>query len=132
MKERPEVVTSQRANFLMKFSLHSSINRQIVNGQYVEGFYIYSIKVDSNGVYKMLTVLHGGGASSCTISQLERNTLYNFFLIPFYKNIEGKPSNLIQSATLEDGENIIINIQHFIRDHFHDNFFLFYLINFLS
>ena len=54
----------------------------------------------------MLTVaLHGaGGASACTITQLERNTLYNFFLIPFYKSIEGKPSNLIQTATLEDGK----------------------------
>lgn len=77
---------------------------QIVNGQYVEGFYIYSIKVESNGVYKMLTVLHGGGASSCTITQLEKNTLYNFFLIPFYKSIEGKPSNMKQSSTGEDGE----------------------------
>lgn len=48
---------------------------------------------------------HGaGGASACTITQLERNTLYNFLLIPFYKSIEGKPSNLIQTATLEDGK----------------------------
>ncbi|KAL7041295.1 hypothetical protein ACKWTF_000713 [Chironomus riparius] len=74
----------------------------IVNGQYVEGFYIYSIKVNSNGVYRMLTAIHGGGASACTITQLERNTVYDFFLIPFYKSIEGKPSNLIQTATLED------------------------------
>jgi hypothetical protein len=79
---------------------------QIVNGQYVEGFYIYSIKVNSNGVYKMLTAIHGGGASACTITQLERNTVYDFFLIPFYKSIEGKPSNLIQTATLEDGKDV--------------------------
>lgn len=77
---------------------------QIVNGQYVEGFYIYSIKVNSKGVYKMLTVLHGGGASACTIKQLEKNTIYNFFLIPFYRSIEGKPSNLKQATTLEDGK----------------------------
>lgn len=76
-----------------------------MNGQYVEGFYIYSIKAHSNGIYKMLTALHGaGGASACTITQLERNTPYNFFLIPFFKSIEGKPSNLIQTATLEDGK----------------------------
>lgn len=79
---------------------------QIVNGQYVEGFYIYSIKVNSNGVYKMLTALHSG-ASACTITQLERNTVYDFFLIPFYKSIEGKPSNLIQTATLEDGKDVL-------------------------
>jgi hypothetical protein len=53
----------------------------------------------------MLTALHGaGGASACTLTQLERNTVYDFFLIPFYKSIEGKPSNLIQTATLEDGK----------------------------
>jgi hypothetical protein len=51
----------------------------------------------------MLTALHGGGASACTITQLEKNTLYDFFLIPFYKTIEGKPSNLKQAVTLEDG-----------------------------
>jgi roundabout, axon guidance receptor 2 len=51
----------------------------------------------------MLTALHGGGASACTITQLEKNTLYDFFLIPFYKSIEGKPSNLKQATTLEDG-----------------------------
>jgi len=48
----------------------------------------------------MLTALHGGGASACTITQLEKNTLYDFFLIPFYKSIEGKPSNLKQATTL--------------------------------
>lgn len=78
--------------------------QQIVNGQYVEGFYIYSIKANSNGVYRMLTALHGGGASTCTIDKLEKNTLYDFFLIPFYKSIEGKPSNLKQTSTLEDGK----------------------------
>jgi len=69
----------------------------------VEGFYIYSIKANSNGVYKMLTALHRGGASACTVTQLEKNTLYDFFLIPFYKSIEGKPSNSKQTATHEDG-----------------------------
>lgn len=52
----------------------------------------------------MLTALHGGGASACTITQLEKNTFYDFFLIPFYKSIEGKPSNLKQATTLEDGK----------------------------
>lgn len=72
----------------------------------MEGFYIYSIKANSNGVYKMLTVLNGGGASACKITQLESYTTYDFFLIPFYKSIVGKPSNLIQTETLEDGKNV--------------------------
>ncbi|XP_055589407.1 protein sax-3 [Uranotaenia lowii] len=74
----------------------------IVNGQYVEGFYIYSRNVASNGTYRTLTVLNGGGASACTINGLDRYTEYEFFLVPFYKNIEGKPSNSRTARTLED------------------------------
>lgn len=55
----------------------------------------------------MLTVLHGGGASACTITSLDKFTMYNFFLIPFYKNIEGRPSNSKQTTTLEDGKTFL-------------------------
>lgn len=60
----------------------------------------------------MLTVVHGGVASACTITQLDRNTLYDFFLIPFYKSIEGKPSNLKQATTLEDGKCRVLTFVH--------------------
>ena len=50
----------------------------------------------------MLTVLNGGGASACTITSLEKFTLYDFFLIPFFKNIEGRPSNSKLAATLDE------------------------------
>lgn len=75
---------------------------EIINGRYVEGFYIYSYKLFSNGLYNVLTVLHGGSGTSCTISMLEKFTQYDFFLIPFYKNIEGRPSNAKSVQTLED------------------------------
>lgn len=54
--------------------------------------------------YRMLTILNGGGASSCTISGLVQYTLYEFFIVPFYKSVEGKPSNSRIARTLEDGE----------------------------
>lgn len=63
----------------------------------------------------MLTALHGGGASACTITQLEKNTLYDFFLIPFYKSIEGKPSNLKQTTTLEDGKRRLLNFPNCVE-----------------
>uniref|UniRef100_A0A182JQB0 Roundabout n=1 Tax=Anopheles christyi TaxID=43041 RepID=A0A182JQB0_9DIPT len=75
---------------------------EIINGQYVEGFYIYSRKVNSNGTYRTLTVLHGGGASACTINGLEKYTEYEFFLVPFFKTIQGRPSNSRSTCTLED------------------------------
>lgn len=77
---------------------------EIINGQFVEGFYIYSKEVIRNDAYKMLTVLHGGGASACTIEGLEEYTEYEFFLIPFFKAVEGRPSNSKRARTFEDGK----------------------------
>ncbi|KAH8293289.1 hypothetical protein KR018_007564, partial [Drosophila ironensis] len=55
--------------------------------------------------YRMLTILNGGGASSCTITGLVQYTLYEFFIVPFYKSVEGKPSNSRIARTLEDVPN---------------------------
>lgn len=90
---------------------------QILNGRYVEGFYIYARQLDQLqdvGVadaatatavpYRMLTVLNGGGATSCTFAGLLKFTGYEFFMVPFYKTVDGKPSNTKQGRTLEDGE----------------------------
>lgn len=77
---------------------------QIINGQFVEGFYIYSREIGANGTYKMLTVLHGGGASACTMTGLAKYRQYEFFIVPFYKTVDGRPSNSRVARTLEDGE----------------------------
>lgn len=77
---------------------------QIINGQFVEGFYIYSREMGANGTYKMLTVLHGGGASACTMTGLAKYRQYEFFIVPFYKSVEGRPSNSRVARTLEDGK----------------------------
>lgn len=54
--------------------------------------------------YRMLTVLNGGGATTCTFAGLLKYTSYEFFMVPFYKSVDGKPSNTKQGRTLEDGE----------------------------
>lgn len=77
---------------------------QIINGQFVEGFYIYSREIGANGTYKMLTVLHGGGASACTMTGLAKYRQYEFFIVPFYKTVDGRPSNSRVARTLEDGK----------------------------
>ncbi|XP_052863917.1 roundabout homolog 2-like [Anopheles cruzii] len=79
---------------------------EIINGKYVEGFYIYARNLNvgqpqRRQSYKMLTVLNAG-ASSCSISGLDKYTEYEFFVVPFYKSVEGKPSNSRVSRTLED------------------------------
>ncbi|XP_055539086.1 roundabout homolog 2-like [Wyeomyia smithii] len=77
---------------------------EIINGKYVEGFYIYArnLEQDSDRSYKTLTVLNAGSVSSCTVSGLQKFTEYEFFIIPFYKTVEGKPSNSRLARTLED------------------------------
>ncbi|TMW49609.1 hypothetical protein DOY81_005313 [Sarcophaga bullata] len=55
--------------------------------------------------YRMLTILNGGGASSCTMTGLLQYTMYEFFIVPFYKSVEGKPSNSRVARTLEDAPN---------------------------
>ena len=60
----------------------------------------------------MLTVLNAG-ASSCNINGLEKYTTYEFFIVPFYKAVEGKPSNSRIASTLEDGKHFLFFFNHF-------------------
>ena len=80
---------------------------QIFNGKYVEGFYIYARDLSSENQqsYKMMMVLNAGGSSTCTIPGLTKYTEYEFFIVPFYKSVEGKPSNSRIAKTLEDGKS---------------------------
>ncbi|ALC37946.1 robo3 [Drosophila busckii] len=74
----------------------------IDSGQYIEGFYLYARELRSSE-YKMLTLLNKGqGISSCTVPGLAKASTYEFFLVPFYKSIVGKPSNSRHTRTLED------------------------------
>lgn len=76
----------------------------IDSGQYIEGFYLYARELRS-AEYKMLTLLNKGqGLSSCTVPGLAKASTYEFFLVPFYKSIVGKPSNSRHARTLEDGK----------------------------
>lgn len=53
--------------------------------------------------YNMVTVLNAG-ANNYVINNLKKFTKYEFFLVPFYKTVEGQPSNSQTIQTLEDGE----------------------------
>ena len=49
----------------------------------------------------MVTVLNAG-ATSYVLTNMKKYTRYEFFLVPFYKTIEGRPSNIKLTTTLED------------------------------
>lgn len=72
--------------------------------EFVEGFYIrFRDMSGGSQKYNMVTVLNAG-ASSYIITNLRKFTKYEFFLVPFYKNIEGQPSNSRGEETMEDGK----------------------------
>lgn len=105
----------------MQFLCHPCFP-QIINGQFVEGFYIYSREMGANGTYKMLTVLHGGGASACTMTGLAKYRQYEFFIVPFYKSVEGRPSNSRVARTLEDGKpGAVISVIRSVNVHLNAN-----------
>ncbi|XP_056643381.1 roundabout homolog 1-like [Diorhabda sublineata] len=78
----------------------------INDSTYVEGLYIYFITLDIEEnkpkTYSMLTVLHTVGTSSFSVNNLDKWARYEFFLVPFFKTVEGLPSNSIITRTLED------------------------------
>ncbi|KAL6257571.1 hypothetical protein P5V15_011146 [Pogonomyrmex californicus] len=67
----------------------------------VEGLYIRYREVSEKPEYQMVTVLNAG-ATSYVLPNLQKYTRYEFFLVPFYKIIEGRPSNVKLVTTLED------------------------------
>ncbi|XP_037517477.1 protein sax-3-like [Rhipicephalus sanguineus] len=69
---------------------------------YVEGFYIrFRDMSGGSQKYNMVTVLNGG-ALSYVLNDLKKFTKYEFFLVPFYRSVEGPPSNSRSVQTMED------------------------------
>ncbi|KAH9405058.1 Roundabout 1 [Tyrophagus putrescentiae] len=77
------------------------------NQEFVEGFYIRYRAVDSDNfasdenTYNMVTV-YNGGATTYLLTNLPKYNIFEFFVVPFYKSIDGKPSNTRIVRTLED------------------------------
>ncbi|GAB6023129.1 hypothetical protein CHUAL_007213 [Chamberlinius hualienensis] len=73
-----------------------------IEEEYVEGFYIrFRDMSGGSQKYNMVTVLNAG-ATSYIITNLKKYTKYEFFFVPFFKTIEGQPSNSQVEQTLED------------------------------
>lgn len=81
----------------------------------------YESSATGPSIYKMLTVLNGGGASTCTFTGLLKYTKYEFFIVPFYKTVDGKPSNSKIGRTLEDGKSGVELVEQHVSN-WHDKF----------
>lgn len=54
-----------------------------------------------------MTTVHNSGSSSHILTGLLPYAQYDVFLMPFYKLLLGKPSNMKSGVTEEDGKNDI-------------------------
>ncbi|KAK6632671.1 hypothetical protein RUM43_013441 [Polyplax serrata] len=79
------------------------LNWKIFTAQeFVEGLYVRFRDLSGGSQkYNMVTVLKSG-ATSYLVSNLKKYSKYEFFLVPFYKSVEGQPSNSQSVQTLED------------------------------
>lgn len=75
--------------------------------EFVEGFYVRYRVIDPNNTligyedkYNMVKV-YNGGASSYVLHNLPRYSTFEFFLVPFYNTIDGRPSNTRIVRTLD-------------------------------
>lgn len=53
--------------------------------------------------YNIITVMNKA-AQSHIVANLKKYTKYEFFIAPFYKTVEGQPSNSKMAQTFEDGK----------------------------
>ena len=91
----------------------------IGNQAYVEGFFIrFRDMSGGSQKFNMKTVMNSesDGAASHIITGLRKYTEYEVFLMPFYKMMEGQPSNSLHIQTLEDvPSGIFIMIFYFLH-----------------
>ena len=77
--------------------------------RFVEGYHIHIRDMSSKDPHFDVVTLSGGGTRSHTLSDLRPDTKYSIFLLPYYEQITGNPSNLKTVTTKEDGKKNIFN-----------------------
>ena len=74
------------------------------NVELIDGYYIRYQNIRNelhSNKFNMVTVFDGS-SSSFILNDLKKFSVYQFFIIPFFRNIEGKPSNSLTVKTYED------------------------------
>ncbi|XP_065216561.1 roundabout homolog 2 isoform X2 [Planococcus citri] len=74
----------------------------INNADWVEGVYVRFRDLSAGSqTYNLATVMNAD-TTSYIVTNLRKYTKYDFFIVPFYKSVEGQPSNSMIAQTLED------------------------------
>jgi len=58
----------------------------------------------------MTVMMNNGEPKSYTLANLRKYNKYDFFLVPFFKTVEGQPSNSMVVQTNEDGKRTYLKL----------------------
>lgn len=75
-----------------------------------QGIYIRFRDLSSGSQKYNIITVPKATAETFIVNNLKKFTKYEFFVSPFYKTVEGQPSNSKIAQTMDDGNYIIINI----------------------
>lgn len=95
---------------LLEIQATSSVSLTIVwkviqDEKLIAGYYVkYREHLLFKGNYSIVTFHRGSGHYSYTLFGLKKFTQYEVTLIPFYKDIQGRDSNVLIGQTLSDGK----------------------------
>ncbi|XP_062562195.1 protein sax-3 isoform X2 [Armigeres subalbatus] len=105
--ELVDAVAISSTSVRLEWQLHISSTEE-----YIEGLYVRYRDLGANSQkYSMLTIPNNA-AETHVITNLNKFTRYEFFLTPFFKNVEGQPSNSKVAQTAEDAPTAApVNIQ---------------------
>ncbi|XP_050537160.1 roundabout homolog 2 isoform X2 [Daktulosphaira vitifoliae] len=108
LDEAREKLSNKVIDFKELFSISSTSVRimwEVLNSpEWVEGVYVRFRELSGGSqTYNMITVMmNNGEPKSYTLANLRKFTKYDFFLVPFFKTVEGQPSNSMVVQTHED------------------------------
>lgn len=86
----------------------NSFCSQVLDSDQVIGLSIYWRSVNEDSLQTLSVLQSGPPSLGFIVTGLHCYTKYQFFLVPFNNNGEGKPSNIQGARTLADGEIVIL------------------------
>lgn len=105
--ETRELLSGPLLKLLHAVALNSTsiqLDWDIVDGEsYIEGLYLFRMAEVEDVHEAPAHIINDVTAMTFVVTQLQPDTNYTFFLIPFYGSVEGRPSNSKLVKTNQDG-----------------------------
>ncbi|XP_062557914.1 roundabout homolog 2-like [Armigeres subalbatus] len=92
-----DIIPLSSTSVRLEWLLHVSTSEQ-----FVEGFYVRYRELDSHSQRFSMLSIPNNEIEQHIITNLAKFTKYEFFLTPYFKNLEGQPSNARIVQTMED------------------------------